>query len=696
MWATGLSADMTAKLRTLLIEHGVPEKHVDDRVMAVTQQLGAATITAAFASRNSWSHLKAAASKPGTSFRLVQPDELTKHIEKTAANKFGAGIANHKTKKKQDSKGKRPQTEPLTLDPSQVELIANFKDSEDDTVQQIDFDAVEAEATGIAVCSTSQAQHLIKMTKTISTNPLAILLTEVPSDDVCQKFNLEPCTYSAKYKGTGEPILIFGAIKNLGDIAITRDAPKASATPDIIATQVLKVNIFKDEFGGLWSTLIEAPVKTLIQQVPLLQLCAGKDCGPNCSKTHPAVDEALDGVVLEVWGRNFSKIEGGRMPPSEASLFSVFLRIPLSVLSNLLTIMEEGIYFEPRSSTTKAHDEKFRVIWLPARTLSEAQHACRTSVHAMGLVRMKYKYGIRVEAAHEETTFKAIKPDAVFINTQVQRIFQLFPLPHGVQRTGIVKFLKEMNWAAKPLQPGKGQADAMSWMVGSSKPPPAEVAHGFGKEVLITEITKAARPAPPTRLVASTKTQHFLRNEAGGNQIGIADPWTKPQNDPWGSYVGTGSSQPAPANAGKSHLKELTGQLKVDLEKQLKEELAVIKNSAQATGGATQDTQQEQRFQRLETSMSELKQQHNQFGQWFQSLHQKTQETDATLQSIQYALSTHQNEIHGIRTEVQQVSEGIGKQVNQSLKAHKAEMTDEFTKRFDTLEALLHKRSKNE
>ena len=85
------------------------------------------------------------------------------------------------------------------------------------------------------------------------------------------------------------------------------------------------------------------------------------------------------------------------------------------------------------------------MIWLSARSHDEAVHICRTHVHALGLVRMKRKYGVRVLAEHEEQTFKQIKPDATWVNAQVQRVFQLFRLPHGLQRGGVLKLLKDVG-----------------------------------------------------------------------------------------------------------------------------------------------------------------------------------------------------------------------------------------------------------
>ena len=64
--------------------------------------------------------------------------------------------------------------------------------------------------------------------------------------------------------------------------------------------------------------------------------------------------------------------------------------------------------------------------------------------------------------------------------------------------------LNDLNWVAKPLQPGRGQQDGISWTVGSTSPPPLQVFTSFGKEVLITETTKQQFIAKAPAFLASS------------------------------------------------------------------------------------------------------------------------------------------------------------------------------------------------
>ena len=690
----GLPAELQTKLTTLLQQHGVPATEVSERTKLVTQKLGVAAIQEAFAAKNCWAYLKAIASRPSISLRLVLPDELSKHVAATSTTRFGAHVANAKGKKKQKPDHKATPAN-IILDPEQLVLThTSFRDPDDDVVQQIPFSAVEAEATGIAICNLAQGCHFIQTKQSISSKPLAILLTEQPPQAFMDEHDVRAISFAAKYTGTGEPVLVFGALKNLGDIKINQHVPGIHEQPALVDTQVIKVQVFRDEFSGSWQQLAQSPVRTLCQAVPRLQLCQGKGCGHDCTKSHPAVDEELDTILLEIWSRSFTKLEGGKIPAADAQIFGVFLRIPASILDALLQLATPGIYFEPRSTKTKGHDERYRVIWLSARSFDEAAHTCRTHVHALGLVRMKKKYGIRVLAEHEEQTFRQIKPDATWVNTQVQRIFQLFPLPHGLQRGGVIKLLKDIDWAVKPLQPGKGNAEAMSWQVGASTSPPQEVITAFGREILITEITREDKPVPQPTLVASARTQQHLRS-APSAAASTIDPWSLPGMDPWKP-----ATNAKPAASGKSHLQTMAGNLKDELTAAMEQKFEELQ---QCSGHMDSDSIDEhqadnlKRFTKIENSLGELQAQQLQFSGWFSSLGQQVQAAETSIQTIQYTLNTHQTELQGLHHEIKGVSEQVGQAVHNALQSHKNEVAHDLDSRFDRLEALFsNKKQRNE
>ena len=134
----------------------------------------------------------------------------------------------------------------------------------------------------------------------------------------------------------------------------------------------------------------------------MLRLCNALTCDHRCGAYHAAVEDSIDQVVHEVWGRRFQSMEGQVLPATRAYLFLAFLRIASPALSDLLQVNVEGVYMEPRSTTSRSTDEDYAVIWLPGANREKASHRLKLASHGLSLVRMKQRYGIRVLATYEE------------------------------------------------------------------------------------------------------------------------------------------------------------------------------------------------------------------------------------------------------------------------------------------------------
>ena len=512
-----------------------------------------------------------------------------------------------------------------------------------------------------------------------------------------EKYNATKVSFPATYKGTGEPVLIFGTIKNLGDQKVNRHMAGNLTQIDLVDNVVVRLHVYRDELQLQWTELIQSPVRLLHKMLPPLQLCAGLGCGAECPKTHQPIGEQLESVIMEVWGRSFGRIEGGRAPANEASYFSVFLRIPATVLRPLLQTSIAGLYFDPRKD--QQPDDQFRVIWLPSHSAAEASHANKTCAKALGLVRMRQKYGVRVATEDEESVFKQLKPEATFIATRVQRTFQLFPLPHGLQRAGLIKILNDLKWVAKPLQPGRGQQAGISWQVGSSEPPPTTIFTSFGKEVLITETTKTPTATRPVTFLASNKTQQHMRTEATttASSSSGTDPWLEPTEDPWRTWKSPASSAAAlkPAT-GKTHLAEMKDQLRDELRASIRKEFTDLQQHKEVDMEDSEHNANEERFRKIEHTMGEIQAQQTQFNQWFTQVGQATSATETAIQTINYTLSTHQQDLQGLHQEVQKVSDTFSQTLQKTLASHQSEMSADFATRFDKLEAMFAKKQRSE
>jgi hypothetical protein len=305
----------------------------------------------------------------------------------------------------------------------------------------------------------------------ISMEALALLLVDTPNQEILDQGLLQKIVIPAKCRGTNEHTLIFGYMLQLGDTLVHRSSAGKGSNPEIVSTQVIKFQAFRDQLQMNWTDFVSAPIRALVQHMEALQLCKGESCGPDCPKFHPGIDEALDSVIFEVWARSFFNDQGHKSVPQDSSLFTVFMRVPDGALDKILVTTPVGVYAEPRGQKPREHDEKFRVIWLPGANYQEAIHQCRTFSSSVCLMRMRHKYGIRVAKADEKLAWSKLRPGVDFMDMNIQLIHELFPLPHGTQRQAVSKLLSDWGWAARPLQPGKGNYQHMAWRVGSQEPP---------------------------------------------------------------------------------------------------------------------------------------------------------------------------------------------------------------------------------
>ena len=327
--------------------------------------------------------------------------------------------------------------------------------------------------------------------------------------------------------GTEEHTLLFCWALQLGDHAVSRKTTGQINAPEIMSTQVVKIQIFRDQLEMPWQTFSKFPVKALAGITDALQLCPGGGCGADCPKFHAGIDETLDAVICEVWSRSFFDSKGQKAAAADSVCFTAFLRIPTSALKAVLLSAAPGIYVEPRGELPKQHDAKFSVIWIPGASFEEAQHKRRTYPKSLGLVRLKDKYGIRVAKEDAAHAWSALRPGVDFVGLEIAQIFELSPIPHGTQPAQLVSLLKAWEWNARPLQPGRGTYSHMTWKVGAEEDPPQSVMPGFNLEIVISSVKDLKKPEQKPRIIASSKTQrHLTSGKAASSSTG-------PDTDPW-------------------------------------------------------------------------------------------------------------------------------------------------------------------
>lgn len=676
------------ELATLLRDKGVPRETAPDRAQMVLAKLGQQQVQQILTGKNPWAALKAAANRPGVMFRLVTPDELTRYVANRARAQHGADIRQHKQKKKASSRMPPSQ---LQVDPAKLVLDADFfQDDDGEPVPQLHFHEIEAEQRGIALCSVQQAYKFLEQPKSISVEALALVLVDQPSEEVIKSADLRKFAVPAFCPGTEEHTLIFGYILQLGDQKVRRKEHTKIKSPEIVPTCVVKFQVYKDQYEGDWHWFLQAPIKSMVHQMDSLKLCQGNNCGADCPRFHPGLDEPVDNVLFEVWARACFNDKGAKCEPQQATCFTVFVRIPDGALTGVLGNTPVGIYAEPRGEQPREHDARYRVIWLPGASFGEAAHKCRTCNKSVSLVRLRQKYGVRVLQEDEAAAWATLRPGMDYVNLAISKIYELSPVPHGTQRLTIAKLLREWEWPARPLQPGRGTTTYMSWRVGSATPPPKMVMQGFDVDIVIAQVKDLHQPPPKPKIIASMRTQKHLAKESSSSSSSSTtlDPWQLPNGDPWSKSQ---NKMPPVTNAGKTRLSEIKDQLCQDVTDKVRKELESHASSMEVDTNATPvlDSASNARIQALEVGVSELKQQNAQFLTWFHEAGDRMQKTEQSMGEMQQSLNQQQQDLQHLNTNFQSTV----KQMKSDLSA---ELSSSFENQMTQLTALLEKRQRHD
>ena len=281
---------------------------------------------------------------------------------------------------------------------------------------------------------------------------------------------------------------------------------------------------------------------------------------------------------------------------------------------------------------------------------------------------------------------------------RVQQIYQLFPVPHGTQKQAISKVLEAWKWKAKPLQPGRGTADAMAWLVGAEEAPPATVMQAFDQDILVTENKLQKKEAHISGPVIPKLTQQLLRAEQRPAGHKATDPWQDPAKDPWAKMKPITVVATAPAGTtGTQRIEKVAEDLKAQVASTVQQHL-----SQHAAGSASGDaikqlsSQTDQRLQRLETTMTEIRAQNQQTQKWFQDIHNHSKQTDQAIQVLQQAVQQNKADIQQTHSALQQSTQKLTNELSAFTTQFKADSESLWNDRFDRLEAQLSKRERKE
>ena len=686
-WGSGvLGMEAKRALTELLLDKGVPEDKVGERIAEAVGKLGVTRIEDGLRASKPWAVLKSAATGLSQPFRWIKAEELEAQIRKRADNKFGTAAAEAKDHKARKGPNPKPKSVPQ-LDPRNLVLVEGAFVAEDGTrIPNLSLEDVASNAHGVAVCSPAQAQPFLDEATSISVEPLAVVSTAPMANASNSGRQTQELRFPAIYGPTTEPILVAGTLIQLGDAKVLPAPCEAEA--DQVRTGVLKITVYKDQWEGDWEIFSKTPIKCLMQQVPMLNLCKGQGCGSGCPRFHASIDEAPDTVIHEVWARKFQLENGTKAACSQATAFQVFVRVPASATAALQQTTCPGVYIEPRETGNLTGPSKdYAVIWLPGLDHQAALHSKRKADRALALTRLGHKYGVRVRASDEEAVFKILRPDHAYSRVKVALRYKLYPLPHGLTRQGLQQLLDSWKWAAKPLQPTKGDGAGSAWEIGAEVAPPSAALATSTGFALPVQISTVAMPPPPLPVLASSKTRKHMHSGTAGSASVVEDPWANGQ-DPWTKYR-AGSEVPKPTSGAASKIREVQQQLKQDVEEAVHASLAERNGQEEAT---------ESRFRKLEAGLNELHAQGRKFEHWFAEAGKRMDQQASEVGAMQNALQSQRQEIGQLQTQVAAQGDLVQSTVAQAVVTMRndlnTQLSTQLNAQMEQFQALLSKKNR--
>ena len=481
-------------------------KECADQLM---QALGSTAIQHIMQSPKPWADLKARASLQKPPIRIVLADELSSMLKAKAQTAAPVGKKNNKMKQKNGKKA------PLQLHADQLCVPhAVFKQADRTEISQIPTAAISPGSQGVALTNIAEAMPYFSLNEPVSSNGVALLILEF--DDPRLPPSHQVLKVPVQCKETKDPLILKVALVQLGHQQVLRNLPTQTIEVPEVPNMVVRLVIFKDQFGGSWEEFIKSPVKHLMQQDPFRSL------------------QQQD--VIDVWDRQFMTTRMTRVTPEDAAMFSVNMRVSQAVADTIAQANGvHGTYVEPRSADGRNPDDRYKVVWLPKKTFGEAQVSQKTSKMPTKLVRQADRYGLRVESQDAEALHQLHRPDLVFIPGSELTKYRVGPMPFGSTKQSLVHVFTKWDWKARPLAP-QGQAKDRSgvmWLVQASEPPSHwifQLSHG---DVLISPEEKGIPTQdPPQAVLASSRTIQALQATAPASTSDDPwihyDPWTKP------------------------------------------------------------------------------------------------------------------------------------------------------------------------
>ena len=669
IWGRG-SENHDATLIELLRKHGVASDDVQGRADHIKTTLGSTKVLQAMGSQNPWKDLKWLANQMIPPYQLIRPRELEQAI--AARSRDGNAVGTRRMKQKGAGKGKKPAVSKQQLDPATLRVSEGTFYAGDAPLPQISIGDIGPLASGIVLATADQAHPFLGRSHPISMGGLAIVVigdTEV-GDQIAQLPTV--VRFPATCVANNEPILVDGRVFQMGSTEVVRSRPKQPVGITTIDTFVAKICVHRDLFLGDWDHFQTQPLKYVISQLPMLQVCGEQGC-TGCGKWH-STEQARDSI-LAVWNRQWLTNAYTPCKPDVADMYVVTIRVPSSLEQSLLqTSGAAAISTEPRELDGRMISKSYYVSWLPRMNYAQAMALKQTTPGAIGLARLGTKWGIRCRIGDAARVYETLKPDSQYLPSGQQQRYLMGPLPYGTLKPSVSELRKQIGWPCRPVQPAPAarSVEGIMWKIQSTSPPPTHhVQTEFG-DVVITRIdTPKQDEQQAPAAIASTATLKLCSQQDSG----AIDPLQA--NDPWAKHLGARVSD-------TSALQQPSAPSALAFEQQVVDH--VLAKLPKAPMDTDIPEQHNSRLSALESQVQLLTEQQA-------SIHLSVQEhglaQQAQISQLQHQFQAqHATLEHAVADQQRQV-QGLTTQFQQQLDKQKQQIDSMFSQQMSRMEDLL-------
>ena len=377
-------------------------------------------------------------------------------------------------------------------------------------------------------------------------------------------------------------MIVSAALIQLGAKAVTRLMPSNPVTIEQVETQVIRCVLYRDQFPGEWTQVMEGPFKT-IRGLESLKDVAHSD-------------------VLDCWDRQFMNKNFQKVKPEAADMFSITCRFTQqAAVIAMAANAQYGLFTEPRAQHGRDPCHLYKVVWLPKKSFAEALVAQQVTEVSTSIARSGDRFGLRTSCDQVQKVHEQNRPGVAYLDNSMVKQYQVSPLPFGTTKQSLQKVCDTWKWSSRPSHTLGLTADkkGLIWVVSASEPPQFWIWTMTHGDVLITEMSKK-NTLPPIKeqpVIASQKTlQHLLERstQQPSKQEG-GDPWLA--NDPW---------KPVPSSVTSAAItNSQIATMEANLERKLKHTIQEMTIPSKAAD-EPMDSEADARIHRLESQVTQL------------------------------------------------------------------------------------------